>query len=402
MKLNKNHGFPCIRGLDGDTFVLKLCLVDARVPAGIPKRSGRGRTGARRTGQRENSLPVDMNKAVKNGGVSFLENTENDYLMSIIFKALKKQKAFSRQSGESGDRRQKGAAIYSFHRIVFSPLILIFLAACVVLAGFGAYHGLGFMMSGFQHSAPPPPRKPENSRPRPAPPSQATRIEPPPAPAKTAAPDKPAVFESIQAPKPKPFGVYHPPSGTDDAISEEPLEPTSTVDPSPAPATEPPSKLKTVEKLAATEAAAPEETSAPQAGEDHLGDPKPESSDQAEERLQLVNLVKKIEKAMAESNHALTEDLLRRLEDRMGKNNEFVLKLKAFWHLRNARYQDAAMLLGQVLAANEEDMEAGINMAILEIKTGKSKEAQKRLEMLHRQNPDNTLITELLDKIQQQ
>jgi len=47
-----------------------------------------------------------------------------------------------------------------------------------------------------------------------------------------------------------------------------------------------------------------------------------------------------------------------------GEDNSYVLKLKAFWRLKQNDYESAALFLNEVLGKNENDLEAGINMAI--------------------------------------
>jgi len=76
-----------------------------------------------------------------------------------------------------------------------------------------------------------------------------------------------------------------------------------------------------------------------------------------------------------------------------------VLKLRAFWEIKEGNLERAATLLRRVLARNPRDLEAGLNMAIIEIKRGKLKQARKRLMLLHNIYEDNSQISELLIKI---
>ncbi len=55
-----------------------------------------------------------------------------------------------------------------------------------------------------------------------------------------------------------------------------------------------------------------------------------------------------------------------------------------------------SVLLNKVLQNDAEDLEAGINMAVTEMKTNQLEAAQQRLAKLREVYPDNTLIPELL------
>ena len=56
-------------------------------------------------------------------------------------------------------------------------------------------------------------------------------------------------------------------------------------------------------------------------------------------------------------------------------------------------------LLKKVLKRNENDLEAGINMAILEIKTNRIQQANKRLAGLQETYPEDVRIAEILNQL---
>jgi Flp pilus assembly protein TadD len=64
--------------------------------------------------------------------------------------------------------------------------------------------------------------------------------------------------------------------------------------------------------------------------------------------------------------------------------------------MRQRDYASAASLLTRVLEKEKDDLEAGINMAIVEIKTHRLDEARKRLAGLREIYQANTLIPELI------
>ena len=118
-----------------------------------------------------------------------------------------------------------------------------------------------------------------------------------------------------------------------------------------------------------------------------------------EKSARIASLVAKIRRSMDTRRSDLIEDLIDELALLKGKENSFVLKLRAFVCMRKNKYQSAALLLREVLRKNENDLEAGINMAIIEIKTGQIPEAINRLAILREIYPEDTLIPELIQKL---
>jgi len=98
-------------------------------------------------------------------------------------------------------------------------------------------------------------------------------------------------------------------------------------------------------------------------------------------------------------NYRQTEDLLEQLAALKGSDNGYVLKLKAYWLMQQDNYQPAMTLLKKVLKRNENDLEAGINMAILEIKTNRIQQANKRLAGLQETYPEDVRIAEILNQL---
>ncbi|RLB35152.1 MAG: hypothetical protein DRH12_16850 [Deltaproteobacteria bacterium] len=114
---------------------------------------------------------------------------------------------------------------------------------------------------------------------------------------------------------------------------------------------------------------------------------------------QISQVVSRVQGAMAMGDEEAVDNLMPRLESLKGENDPFVLKLKAFWLMKKGRYQDASRFLIKVMERLPSDLEAGINMAIVEIKTGQVDRARKRLRSLREIYQDNTQIPELLRKI---
>jgi hypothetical protein len=119
----------------------------------------------------------------------------------------------------------------------------------------------------------------------------------------------------------------------------------------------------------------------------------------AKKNAKMARLIADIRNEMDRGNKGRIETLFEELAMIKGQNNSYVLKLKAVWHIRNQEYKDAASLLGTVLSRNGLDLEAGLNMAIVEINTGKEQTAYRRLEDLQKSYPDNIRLAEILQDL---
>lgn len=109
----------------------------------------------------------------------------------------------------------------------------------------------------------------------------------------------------------------------------------------------------------------------------------------------IAELIKKIKLSMASSDMPHTEKLFARLEKIKGRNNSYVLNLRAFWCMQRGDHHLARPLLEKVLSRNENDREAGLNMAVLEINTNQLPEARARLRILKEAYPNDSSINEL-------
>ena len=110
-------------------------------------------------------------------------------------------------------------------------------------------------------------------------------------------------------------------------------------------------------------------------------------------------IVRKIESAIIEGDTKKAELLLEQLADIKGEGSIYVMKLRAFFFLRTGKNRPAMSLLKKVLADNADDMEAGVNMAILEVRQQDYKQAKTRLTRLKSIYPENTVISNLLNRL---
>jgi tetratricopeptide (TPR) repeat protein len=114
---------------------------------------------------------------------------------------------------------------------------------------------------------------------------------------------------------------------------------------------------------------------------------------------EITRLVARLHKSIDRADDAQAEELLGQLTALKGEDNIYVMKLRAFLHIRNQDYESAALLLEKVLESDGRDLEAGINMAVVEIKTNRIQDARKRLAKLREIYSDNIFIPELMRKL---
>ncbi|MBF0125934.1 MAG: tetratricopeptide repeat protein [Magnetococcales bacterium] len=79
-----------------------------------------------------------------------------------------------------------------------------------------------------------------------------------------------------------------------------------------------------------------------------------------------------------------------------GEQDPFVLNMRAYWEITNGQYDKAASLLKVVLERRHDDLEAGLNMAVVELRTNQSDAARERLFNLLKLYPVDTRPGELL------
>ena len=119
----------------------------------------------------------------------------------------------------------------------------------------------------------------------------------------------------------------------------------------------------------------------------------------AEKNAKIARLVGDIRCEMEHGSDEQIKKLFDELVTLKGQNNNYVLKLKAVWHIHNKAFERAEDLLKIVLSKNEYDQEAGINMAIIEIKTQHIQKAYERLKNLREIYPENIRIAEIIQNM---
>ena len=353
--------------------------------------------------------------------------------MSVIFKTLKKLKSQLPEDRKEAEKLKRARNIYSFRRSLFSPLAILALVLFIFLSGLAGIYIVGHLTEKSKR-LPTVSEKKEDQRPvvdtrkltetstkegaiqkEPdltfsppkdfsieetkrtklyLPESQKSRI------ARHTAPVSPKRTENTslkKTPIPGNAGTTHVPPVKDEII------PTAASDisrdnkamiPEKAPyfltSRNLPTEKRPLEKM-------PEEIQSSEEAKKKLD--KHLHLVKVEKNAKITSLVKEIQKSMSTGNNTQTEKLLDQLTKLKGEKDSYVLKLRAFYHMCQGNYNLAASLLNKILKKNKNDLEAGVNMAILEIKTGQLTKARNRLSRLRNIYPHNTLIPELIQKL---
>ncbi|MBF0455495.1 MAG: tetratricopeptide repeat protein [Magnetococcales bacterium] len=100
--------------------------------------------------------------------------------------------------------------------------------------------------------------------------------------------------------------------------------------------------------------------------------------------------------AMDGGDHEAVAGHLTRLQTMLGDQNPFVIKMQAYWYLRQENHHRAHRLLSQILDATPQDFEANLNMAVAEIGIDKLHSARIRLNGLIDRHPNHPKILSLL------
>ena len=122
-------------------------------------------------------------------------------------------------------------------------------------------------------------------------------------------------------------------------------------------------------------------------------------ADQATRHLKVSQLANRIYGAIQADDVRLASKLLAKLTRMKGADNPFVLKLKAFSLIRQNHLDEARTLLSKVLAQSADDLDAGLNMAVIDMKSGRLVKARQRLTQLQEMFPEDTNITMYLSKL---
>ena len=113
----------------------------------------------------------------------------------------------------------------------------------------------------------------------------------------------------------------------------------------------------------------------------------------------VMHLVTKTEKAIAAKEMSRAMVFIDELAALKGGHDVYVLKLMAFWYMDQGEFDKAFNPLAEVLNKYPDDLEAGINMAIVEFREKQFGKAKERLIRLRDIYPTSTMVERLLEKI---
>ncbi len=119
----------------------------------------------------------------------------------------------------------------------------------------------------------------------------------------------------------------------------------------------------------------------------------------ARKPTKVMHLVSKIEKAIASKEMSQARVFIDELAALKGEHDVYVLKLMAFWYMDQGDFNKAFNPLAEVLDKHPDDLEAGINMAIVEIGEKQFGKAKERLVGLRDLYPASAMVGRLLQKI---
>ena len=112
-------------------------------------------------------------------------------------------------------------------------------------------------------------------------------------------------------------------------------------------------------------------------------------------------LVFKLEHALRDApvDSERIDTMFAQLSKLKGPNHPYVLKLRAYRLFKLGRYEQASRLYQRITALKSDDLEAGINLALIEMRMDQSQKALRRLDALREVYPDNTLLADLLKRL---
>ena len=117
------------------------------------------------------------------------------------------------------------------------------------------------------------------------------------------------------------------------------------------------------------------------------------------ERSDVLTVISRIESAISAGDMNRAKTGIAELAQMKGNKDIYVLKVTAFVHMRKGDMDQASRLLSEVLARKPNDVEAGINMAVVEITSGEPAKARERLLRLREVYPSHEGIGKLVRRL---
>ena len=117
------------------------------------------------------------------------------------------------------------------------------------------------------------------------------------------------------------------------------------------------------------------------------------------EHLKITRLAAHTMEAIQAGDAAAASASLAEIEKLKGSQDLFVLKLKAYRMIQQGALKTARALLFQALALKPDDVEAGLNMAVIDMMEGRRDQARQRLTGLQARHPEVHTISAYLSRL---
>ncbi|MCP4746470.1 MAG: tetratricopeptide repeat protein [Desulfobacteraceae bacterium] len=120
-----------------------------------------------------------------------------------------------------------------------------------------------------------------------------------------------------------------------------------------------------------------------------------------EKSARIEKIAGRLENALTKSDieQAYVSKLFRELSRLKGADHPYVLELKAYALIRQENYAQAEKILLKVIYTDRKNVEAGINLAVIEFRTGRHQQAIERLKRLRLDFPENERVFKMLKKL---
>lgn len=126
---------------------------------------------------------------------------------------------------------------------------------------------------------------------------------------------------------------------------------------------------------------------------------RPDAAADASRVVRVSRLSREINRAMQQGDAETVEAKLDELSEVRGEGDRFVLKMRAYHAMRQDRLEEAESYLLAVLDQERYDLEAGINLAIVEARLGRIDDARSRAHRLRERYPDEHRVHTLLSRL---
>lgn len=115
--------------------------------------------------------------------------------------------------------------------------------------------------------------------------------------------------------------------------------------------------------------------------------------------VRVSRLTKRVQEAIRQGDEEAIRTGLDELIEIRGENDRFTLKMRAYWAIQEGRLDDAEAYLHRVLDQRGDDVEAGVNLAIVEARQGRVDDARQRAFKLRQRHPNEHRVQTLLNRL---